>query len=136
MYCGPACQRRDSKSHKKLCKTIAAQEFAAALAFAEDGNAQAQASIGTRFALGTGVTANMEEAVRWYRRAATAGYTNAQYNLGVCYLIGNGVAKDAELAVSWFRRAADAGFAAAQNRLGVCYVDGIGVSKDPGQALA
>ena len=51
----------------------------------------AQNSLGAMYAVGTGVTQDHAEAVRWYRLAADQGHANGQYNLGVMYAHGTGV---------------------------------------------
>jgi TPR repeat protein len=61
---------------------------------AEQGDADAQFSLGVRYANGRGVAEDEAEAVRWYRLAAEQGYVDAQFNLGVRYSIGEGVPED------------------------------------------
>lgn len=55
----------------------------------------------------THVAKDMEQAVRWYKKAADQGEPYAQYRLGGCYANGAGVAKDIEQAVQWYKKAAD-----------------------------
>ena len=74
---------------------------------AEQGNAQAQNELGEAFRLGKlGLTTNVVEAVKWYRKAAEQNYAEAQYSLGFCYATGEGVAKDEVEAYKWMRLAA------------------------------
>ena len=51
-------------------------------------------NLGVAYAHGEGVTKDVAEAVRWYRKAADAGDTKAMFNLGVLYRKGEGVAQD------------------------------------------
>ena len=76
---------------------------------------------------GEGVSKDLSEAVRWYRKAAEQGIAQAQYNLGVCYEFGKGVSKDQAEAVRWYRKAAEQGDARAQCNLGYCYNNGVGL---------
>ncbi len=81
---------------------------------AEQGDAEAQDSLGLLHALGQGVSQNMTEAVRLYRLAADQGYAPAQINLGNILSDGRGVPVDEVEAVRFYRLAADQGAAAAQ----------------------
>jgi TPR repeat protein len=58
---------------------------------AEQGDADAQASLGFMYGNGQGVPQDYKEAVRWFRKAAEQGNANAQCNLGVAYDSGQGV---------------------------------------------
>jgi uncharacterized protein len=78
---------------------------------------------------------NVDEAARWYRTAADAGYAAGMANLGNMYENGKGVAKDEAEAVRWFRKAADAGNAVGMQNVGVMYRDGRGVAKDEAEAV-
>ncbi|MBS0649271.1 MAG: SEL1-like repeat protein [Verrucomicrobia bacterium] len=97
---------------------------------AEQGDAQAQYSLGLCYANGQGVAQDYKEAVKWYHKAAEQGYAYAQHNLGVCYGNGQGVAKDHQEAAKWFQKAAEKGNATAQYNLGLCYANDRGVAKD------
>jgi TPR repeat protein len=79
---------------------------------------------------GFGVTKDMKQAAKWYRKAAEQGDAGAQYNLGVLYGQGDGVPKDLKQAAEWYRKAAEQGYAEAQFLLGRCYSRGEGVPKD------
>jgi hypothetical protein len=82
---------------------------------------------------GEGVAKNLEEALKWYRKAAKLGSAAAQFNLGVMYETGEGDKKNkknAKEAVTWYRKAAEQGYAAAQESLGLHYYHGIGVARD------
>ena len=64
-------------------------EFAAALRLwtplAEQGNANAQYSLGVLYETGEGVAQDYKTAVKWYTLAAEQGNADAQYNLGDMY---------------------------------------------------
>ena len=50
--------------------------------------------VGMRFADGKGVAQNLDEAAKWYDRAAQAGVVPAVFRLGTFYEKGLGVKKD------------------------------------------
>lgn len=81
-----------------------------------------------------GVTADLAEAVKWFRKAAELGHAGACNNLGVCYDHGYGVTSDAAEAMKWYRRAAELGDSDACFNLGICYANGRGVAKDMTEA--
>ena len=76
---------------------------------AEQGNAEAQFSLGVFYDTGQGVTQDSAEALRWYRLAADQGHASAQCNVGVMYSDGLTVPQDYAEAARWFRLAADQG---------------------------
>lgn len=84
---------------------------------AEQGNADAQRTLGALYARGTGVPKDYTETVKWYRKAAEQGDSLAQYALSMHYLNGDGVEKDLSQAVYWCRKAAEQGQADAKESL-------------------
>ena len=66
----------------------------------------------------------IQEAAKWYNKAADQGYAYAQVNLGLMYYNGEGVLQNKKEAVKWYRKAAEQGFALAQNGLGNMYSNG------------
>ena len=94
------------------------------------GDAEAQADLGGRYAMGIGVKKDYAEAVRMYRMAAAQGNARGQCGLGVCYARGDGVKKDDVEAVKWFRQAADQGNEEGQFNLGHFSSNGEGLAKD------
>ena len=72
---------------------------------AEQGYAEAQNNLGTKYANGQGVHQDYAQAFKWYRKAAAQGNIIAQYNLGVMYLKGQGVRQSKIVAKEWFKRA-------------------------------
>ena len=49
------------------------------------------AELGRMYAHARGVTRNLTEAVKWYRKAAERGEASAQFDLSLCYYSGHGV---------------------------------------------
>ena len=103
-------------------------------AVAEQGNAEAQFSLGVAYDTGEGVVQDSAEALKWYRLAAEQGHASAQAKVGVTYSDGLSVPQDYAEAVRWFRLAADQGGAEGQFHLGVMYDDGKGVPQDQSEA--
>ena len=71
---------------------------------AEQGDAEAQFSLGFRYGEGEGVPEDRQEALKWWRKAAEQGHAMAQYSLGVSYEIGEGVAQGSAETVKWWGR--------------------------------
>ena len=75
-------------------------------------------------------SSSMEDAVKWYWKAANQGDAESQLQLGICYVLGKGVPESSETAVEWFEKAAKQGNVEAQYRLGLQYTSGEGIPKD------
>src|SRR5450432_3254426 len=103
---------------------------------ANQGDANAQAALGTLYEKGEGVRQNGAKAIAWYRKAADQGNVIAQNNLGAMFAGGDGVQQDYAQAVTWLRKAADQGDAIAEDNLGLMYADGKGLPQDFAQAYA
>ena len=88
---------------------------------AEHGDADAQFSLGFKFANGKGPALDYAQAARWYLKAAEQSHAVAQFNLGVMYAEGQGMPCDKAKATLWINRAAYLGDAAAQYRLGIAH---------------
>ena len=70
---------------------------------AAQGNADAQAKLGSMYEMGLGVPQDYKEAAKWYRLAAEQGVVLAQTQLGSMYGKGQGVPQDYKEAVKWLR---------------------------------
>ena len=92
------------------------------------GDAAAAYEVGLRFAEGKGVPSNLEEAAKWYDRAARAGVVPAIFRIGTFYEKGMGVKKDADIARRYYTQAADRGSAKAMHNLAVLDADGGGAA--------
>ena len=106
-------------------------DFKETLQAAEQGNAEAQFSLGKMYYEGQGVRQDYAQTEQWFRKAAEQGYAKAQYNLGLMYVQGQGVRQDDTQAVQWFRKAAEQGHAKAQYNLGAMYANGRGTRQNP-----
>lgn len=88
-------------------------------------------NIGDMYYRGVGVARNIEEGVKWYRRAAYAGWSRSQLELGVMLRDGINVRQDYTEAVILFRMAATGGTSGGdpngQRYLGEMYEHGKGL---------
>src|SRR5882724_3353519 len=110
-------------------------DFKEAKKAAENGDAEAQLTVGTMYDLGQGVPQNFTEALKWYTRAANQGNAVARNNLGVMYLEGKGTPQNFAEAAKWIAMSANQGDAKAQMNLGFLYGDGNGVPRNPIYAI-
>jgi TPR repeat protein len=101
---------------------------------AENGDAQAQYSLGNMYHHGIGVPPDYDQAACWYRKAAEQGLAKGQYNLGYVYQYGQGVPQDYAEAAQWYSKASDQGYASAQVNLARLYYLGQGVHQDYAEA--
>jgi localization factor PodJL len=90
------------------------------------GDPAAAYEIGIRFAEGKGVATNLDEAAKWYDRAAQGGVVPAIFRLGTFYEKGMSVKKDVDLARLYYTQAAERGNAKAMHNLAVLDADGGG----------
>jgi len=95
------------------------------------GEPTAQATLGTMYYKGDGVTQDFAEAIKWYRLAANYPVeSDVQGTLGTMYLNWQGVVQDYKESNDWYRLAAEQGNANAQINLGSSYERGLGVLQD------
>ncbi len=90
------------------------------------GDPAAAYEIAVRFAEGKGVATSLEDAAKWYDRAAQAGVIPAVFRLGTFYEKGLGVKKDVDIARRYYVQAAERGNAKAMHNLAVLDADGGG----------
>lgn len=104
------------------------------LPIAEQGDAEAQAWIGSLHANGEGVDVDDRAALTWYERAAEQGHAMAQANVGANYFMARGTDKDVAKAIKWLSAAAEHGDLNGLFNLAVLYSKGEGVEEDHGRA--
>jgi localization factor PodJL len=92
---------------------------------ATSGDAAAAYEIAARFAAGQGVPMNMEEAARWFERAAGKGLAPAQFRYASMLEKGTGVKKNLTQARRLYIAAAAKGNAKAMHNLAVLFAEGI-----------
>lgn len=92
---------------------------------AQNGEAEAQNTIGRAYARGDGLAKNEPKAREWFERAARQGHPVSQYNLYLLLTRGSNVSKrDRAEALKWLKAAADREWMRAQFRLAEIYRDG------------
>ena len=104
--------------------------FESFLQAANAGDAQACNIIASMHQHAQGAEYNMNQAVAWYRKAASQDYPQAQFNLGNLYRKGEGLEQLDKKAFYWYQKSADAGYPQAQNSLAYMYTLGRGVKAD------
>jgi localization factor PodJL len=88
------------------------------------GDPAAAYEVAMRFVEGRGVPANLEQAARWYERAARKGLAPAQFRYASMFEKGQGVKKDLSAAHKLYVAAAAKGHAKAMHNLAVLYAEG------------
>jgi localization factor PodJL len=89
------------------------------------GDATAAYEVAVRFSEGRGVPADLQEAARWYERAAMKGLVPAQFRYASLLEKGIGVKKNLGQARRFYLAAANKGHAKAMHNLAVLYAEGI-----------
>lgn len=97
---------------------------------AEEGDSQAQITMGLMYDYGHGVEKDPAESIKWYRMAAEQGVPLVQHDIGVKYFQGQGVKQNYLEAAKWWELSASAGIADSQFNLGLMHYRGIGIPKD------
>ena len=101
---------------------------------ANQGAAEAEYSLGQRYANGEGVPQDYAQARPLFERAALQGYAPAEHSLGVLYADGLGGPQDYGLARQWYGRATSQAYALAEYNLGLLYEEGLGGEEDLAEA--
>jgi uncharacterized protein len=115
--------------------TFSPDQIQAITTKAENGDAEAQRTLGQAYAKGEAVQQDYKQAAKWYEKAANQSNTLAQVALGELCEAGQGVPRDEAQASNWYRRAAEQGYANAQYNLAALYAVGKGVPLNNAEAL-
>jgi TPR repeat protein len=106
---------------------------------AEQGNVDAQNSLGCCYRDGKGVAANRDKASAWFRKAALQGSepgcVAAQFNLSMLYLNATSSPSEKVEGIKWLTQAAENAHERAEMLLGLCYLNGEGVVRDAEKAV-
>ena len=103
------------------------------LAAAEQGDVEAQARLGVLYS--SSPQSNYQEALAWYKKAASQGNARAMVDIGDMYKRGKGVLANLQEAFNWFSKAAELGDGDAMSRIGWMYYKGEGFKTDRKEAL-
>ncbi len=143
----------DARAQYLLGRALATSDPAEAVRWyrkaADQGQREAQASLGFAYLQGEGVAKDETQAAFWYRKAAEQGEQLAQWTLGGLYQTGRGVPANLDEALKWYEAviATDAAdgesgrhpmtemakpqIADIYSRKAILYDMGFGVPKDP-----
>jgi TPR repeat protein len=105
------------------------------LGSAEDGEAVAQAALGSLYIHGDGVAVDYREGLKWTLLAAEQGDVTGQFNMGSIYADGLGVEQDYGEAARWFHLSAEQYDAMSRYNLAILYSRGLGVARDDSEAV-
>jgi rhodanese-related sulfurtransferase len=89
-----------------------------------------QNKMGNIYRLGIDVKPNLNEAIKWYKKAADQNYAPSINNLANMYESGLGVKKNQFKAFDLFKIAAEQNHPEAQHSLAQMYLEGRGIKKD------
>ncbi len=106
----------------------------ALLSQALSGDANAEFTLGSKYAAGQGVPKDYALAAVWDRKAAEQGNVGAELALGAIYFMGEGVPRDYAQASLWWDKAAEQDDATAHYALGMMYANGQGVPQNFAEA--
>ncbi|HDO1315543.1 tetratricopeptide repeat protein [Aeromonas veronii] len=120
----------NSNLNEVALKPDVKKEFYLILETAQQGNPEAQFTVGISYDIGDRVEKDPSLAFTWYHKAAQQGHPDAKYNLGIAYDHGDGVEQDHTLAAVWYKKAALKGHVESQFNLGVAYLLGEGVDRN------
>ncbi len=81
------------------------------------GDADAEANLGSAYQKGQGVVPDLSKAAYWYQQSADQNDAYGQYELALMYQYGRGVPQNTGLAVTLLKQAAAQGMAEAQKQL-------------------
>ena len=144
--CGAACAQAAPRVQPDVARETSAAvadynagNYRAALVqfhdAAERGHRLAQFNYAMMLITGEGVTANVDEGLRWLKRAADANMSHAQYVYGRMLDDGEFVARNPAEAHRWFLKAARQGHVQAELSLANQFLDGRGTPRDNRQAF-
>lgn len=83
--------------------------FDKAIELAKKGDGNACFDLGVMYENGEGITQDLVEAVKWYKKSAELGMVSAQYLLGNAYALGLGVPQNYIFAYAWHNVASSQG---------------------------
>ncbi|MCH4015023.1 MAG: sel1 repeat family protein [Solobacterium sp.] len=93
--------------------------------------------IGDAYRYGFGMDRkDYEQALRYYRKAASMGNSHAVYMIGQCYFEGKGCVRNVSKALDYYEKAAEQGNTKAMIALGDLYWNGIKNEVAPDRTLA
>lgn len=120
----------EARARTAALQKISPEEVKAYRLAADQGQADAQYSLGELYAMGAGVLKDPVEAERLFVLAAKQGNPEHQSLLASMYSSGRDIGQDVTKAVQWYTNAAKHGYSPSQASLGQIYADGVYTSAD------
>lgn len=97
------------------------------------GNPNAQTRLGLRFKNGDGVERSLDEAIKWFQKAADQDYLEGELQLAIAEFDFSDD-KSRQAGLDWMKKSAEHGYARSQSMLGLLYETGTFVPKDLSEA--
>ena len=97
-------------AHAAYKRSDYAQAITLYSSLAEQGNVDAQHSLGVMYYNGQGVPHDAKESFKWYMLAAEQGNVKSQAAISSMYFIGQGVTQNYQEAMKWWRLSVEQGF--------------------------
>lgn len=102
---------------------------------AQNGDADAQADLGSCYSDGIGVAQNEKEALKWFEASASQNNPKGQHRLANLYWFGRGITKDTKKATELYEKAAKGGYPTANYVLSNMYLFGDGLTQNEKKGL-
>ena len=99
------------------------------------GDLKSQFTLGDMYLNGNAVKRNIQEAIKWHKKAADQGYAPSQFKMGLIYTGFSGIKADKQETLKWYTMAANNGNSMAQYNLGEMYRSGKWVKRDIIEAI-
>ncbi len=125
----------DSDSSDSALETVEFVDIETLKSRAAAGSVDAMIQLGESLENGTAGEYDVDEAFRWYRKAAELGDANGQYKTGMAYAYGIGVDPNWNEAMNWYGKAADQSHAEAEYAVGMIHCYGLAGESDRPQAI-
>lgn len=105
------------------------------LPLAESGDLDAQHLVGLMFRDGNGASANLEEAIMWFKKSAEQGEGYSQFEIAKIFFQGKYPSKEERDGTKWIARIAESGSANAQFLIGDFFMKAEGGIQDYKEAM-
>lgn len=129
-----ACSLLQANTLEEAKAKMAQKDFAGAhaiyLSLANQNDPKACYNLGLMYQEGDGVPQNMDEAVKWYTKAADLQYRDAQYTLGALVFQRQIHSISYPQAAAYYEQAANLGHVKSQLNLGMLYFRGDVIAQD------
>lgn len=130
LICGMAQANTLEEAKQKLSQKDYAAAHAIYLKLANESDAKACYNLGLMYHDGDGVKQNMDEAVKWYTKAADLNFAEAQYMLASLVFRREIQSISYEKAAQYYQQAAEQGHVKSQLNLGMLYFRGDVIPQD------